>query len=74
MTNSVFISIFVGALVGLGVFFLFYTNQENAHCAKWETKWTHQEAHTTFVWNGKFMTPIFHPAKDYQRKVCVEAK
>lgn len=44
------------------------------HCSRWEERVVHQEAYTQYVWTGKLMVPIYHPAGDYNRSVCVEPK
>jgi len=48
--------------------------ETNKRCGRWETKIVHQNAYTTWVYSGKVMTPIYHPAGDYERSVCVEVK
>lgn len=48
--------------------------QTSKHCAKWENKIVHQRAYTTYMWSGKVMIPIHHPARNYERRVCTQPK
>lgn len=43
-------------------------------CAKWETKVVHQKQWTQFIYTGKVMVPIVHPARDVERRVCTQPK
>lgn len=66
------IFILFGTLVILAL--IYQDIQTNKHCAKWEEKIYHQNAYTTFIWSGKIMIPIYHPAGDYKHTVCTQPK
>lgn len=62
---------FLVEILGMDV----YSNwQEYSHCARYEDKIVHQEEYRTFMFVGKVMMPIYHPAGDYKQTVCVEPK
>lgn len=48
--------------------------QENKHCAEWEYRVVHQEAFYQYIWTGKVMVPVYHPAANVQKNVCVKAR
>ena len=58
-------------LIGILIFVAY---QNNKCCERFESKIVHQEAWTQWVSNGKTMSPIYHPAGNYNKKVCVEPK
>ncbi len=66
----IFMVVFVVALP----FMVWNSIQEANHCAKWENKIVHQESYYTYVYTGKVMVPIYHPAGNYDKSVCVEIK
>lgn len=48
--------------------------REAANCAKWEMRLVRQAAWTQYMWSGKVMVPIYHPARDVEWRVCVEPR
>lgn len=70
-----FFIILIIALFAILPLMLFFAGKgEEEHCAKWEYKMVHQNAWTQFIWSGKTMIPIYHAARDVDRKVCVQPK
>ena len=70
----VLISLFVLAGVFIIIALIYQDIETNKHCARWEEKIYHQNAYTTFIWSGKVMIPIYHPAGDYKHTVCTQPK
>lgn len=64
------------ALIGVIIIIalIFQDMETNKHCGLWERKMVHQNAYTTFIWSGKIMIPIYHPAGDYESTVCTQPK
>jgi hypothetical protein len=59
-------------------YFIWASVQSYRSCGKWEYKIVHQDAWVQYIpmTVGKVttMTPIYHPAGNYQKSVCVSPK
>lgn len=66
--------IFFSVMIALVVMWIFSTWETSKHCAVWENKIVHQAAYTTWIFAGKTMIPIYHPAGDYDQSVCTKPK
>lgn len=74
ITALLLIGLFVLVGVIVIIALIFQDMETNKHCGLWERKMVHQNAYTTFIWSGKIMIPIYHPAGDYERTVCTQPK
>lgn len=66
--------IFLVLLIIAIPFFIYSFYKEESCCIKKENKLVHQEAYTSYVMSGKVMVPLFHPAMDVFKDVCVKSK
>ena len=73
ITHPLFMVFILVIVVPLIIAITIATGEEK-NCAKYEYKIVHQEAWTQFIWMGKFMSTIHHPAGDYYQNVCTQSK
>lgn len=77
MVEKIFLPIFILFLALLIVcipFWIYEKVKENECCSAWGSKIVHQEAYTSYIYTGKVMVPIYHPAGDYPQNVCIDSK
>lgn len=53
---------------------LFLLGCENKECLKSHLETRHKNSWTQFLFVGKTMIPIIHPARDYKIQICDEYK
>jgi hypothetical protein len=70
--------ILLGGMAGVSIY---ESIQTSKHCARWETKVVHQESYTTYQYSpiiggspSFVMIPHTYPARDVEKKICVEVK
>ena len=69
-----FVGLCLLAIAGLIAFAIWQAVETDKHCAQWGTKTVYQQAYTSFIWTGKTMVPMHHPAGYVEREVCVQPK